>query len=225
MLPCLHLVTSAVSLHSAARSEYLQMEYVRAKEQLRALRSLRDNRSSLAVALPGSESRPLQARAQDSKLEVKLLRRVAALQYELDWAEQHEADSDQYQQGLAALRDEHLRKAQKDIERDVAALGNILQERRQMGEASRLTKNQHNRAARRRKRIRQLIDSMAAWQQLDLRPSPISQLLPVQWTEQVVLGIFKGTFPWKQGAVVGVPALLAEQFRDACAEVSRLICS
>jgi hypothetical protein len=119
------------------------------------------------------------------------------------------------------LRDEHLRKAQKDIERDVAVLGSILQERQQLGEASRLTRNQHNRAARRRKRIRQLVDSMAAWQQLDLPASPVSQLLPARWTEQVVLGIFKGSFPWKQGEDGGVPSLLAEQFRDACAEVRK----
>jgi hypothetical protein len=197
------------------------MEYVRAKERLRAITSLRDNQSSLAVAMPGSESRPLQARASNSKLEHKLLCRVAALQYNLGWDNPPGPDSSEYQQGLAALRDEHLRKAQKDIERDVAVLGSILQERQQLGEASRLTRNQHNRAARRRKRIRQLVDSMAAWQQLDLPASPASQLLPARWTEQVVLDIFKGSFPWKQGEDGGVPSLLAEQFRDACAEVSK----
>lgn len=198
----------------------MQMEYVRAKEQLRALTSLRDNRSSFAVALPGGESRQLQARAQDSKLEHKLLRRVAALQYKLGWEEPPGPGSSEYKQGLVALRDEQLRKAQKDIERDVAVLGTILQERRHLGEASRLTRSQHNRAARRRKRIRQLVDSMKAWQQLDLPASPTSQLLPAQWTEEGILDIFKGTFPWKCGLDTDVPALLAEQFRDACAEVS-----
>lgn len=200
----------------------MQMEYVRAQEQLRALTSLRNNRSSLAVALPGSESRPLQARASDSKLEHKLLRRVAGLQLQLDWDTPHGPGSSYYQQGLAALRDEHLRKAQKDIERDVAVLGSILQERQQLGAASRRTRNQHNRATRRRKRIRQLVDSMAAWQQLDLPASPASQLLPARWTEQITLEIFKGSFPWRQGESGGVPSLLAEQFRDACAEVRQL---
>jgi hypothetical protein len=197
----------------------MQMEFVRAKEQLRAIASLRDNRSSLAVALPGSESRPLQARASNSKLEHKLLCRVAGLQFDLGWDEPAEPSSSVYQEGLAALRDEHLRKAQKGIERDVAVLGSILQERQQLGAASRLTRNQHNRAARRRKRIRQLVDSMAAWQQLDLPASPASQLLPARWTEQVVLDMFKGSFPWKQGEAGGVSSLLAEQFREACAEV------
>jgi hypothetical protein len=147
---------------------------------------------------------------------------VAGLQLQLDWDTPHGPGSSYYQQGLAALRDEHLRKSQKDIERDVAVLGSILQERQQLGAASRRTRNQHNRATRRRKRIRQLVDSMAAWQQLDLPASPASQLLPARWTEQITLDIFKGSFPWRQGETGGVPSLLAEQFRDACAEVRQL---
>jgi hypothetical protein len=180
----------------------MQMEYVRAQEQLRALTSLRNNRSSFAVALPGAESRPLQARASDSKLEHKLLRRVAKLQFQLDWDAPPGRDSSEYQQGLAALRDEHLRKAQKDIERDVAVLGSILQERQQLGAASRRTRNQQNRATRRRKRIRQLVDSMAAWQQLDLPSSPASQLLPTRWTEQITLDLFRGSSLGDRGRMV-----------------------
>lgn len=192
---------------------------MRCTEQLRALKSLQDHRSSLAVALPGAESRALQSRAQDARLVQKLCSRVAALMCDLDFDEPIAQDSSQYQQGLAALRDEQLRKAQADIERDVALLGNILQERQQSGSASSLTRSQQNRAKRKRKRIRQLVDSMAAWQQLDLPDSSTVQQLPTSWTEQVVKNLFKGVFPWKRLPDSDVPAVMAERFREACAEV------
>ena len=133
-------------------------------------------------------------------------------------------DSAQYQQGLAALRDEQVRKAQADIERDVALLSNILQERQQSGAASSLTRSQQNRAKRKRKRIRQLVDSMAAWQQLRLPDSSTMRQLPARWTEAVIKDLFKGVFPWKQLADSDVPAVLAEQFREACAEVRGHVC-
>lgn len=197
----------------------LQLEYVRSSEQLRALKSLQDNRSSLAVALPGAESRALQARAQDARLMEKLCSRVASLMFDLGFDELIAQDSSQYQQGLAALRDEQLRKAQVDIERDVDLLGNILQVRQQSGAASSLTRSQQNRAKRKRKRIRQLVDSMAAWQQLPLPESSTLRQLPARWTESVIKDLFKGIFPWKQLPDSDVPAVLAEQFREACAEV------
>jgi hypothetical protein len=199
------------------------MEYVRNAEQLRAQRSLQQNSSSLAVALPGTEHRALQARAQDKKLQAKLLRRAGQLQVALKRDAPLPVDSQQYKKGLAALRDEQLRKTQREIERDVALLGAITQERRQEGEASKRTRNQQNRAARKRKRIRQLVDSMAAWQRMDLPSSSIVQQLPQEWGEQVVLGLFKGNFPWRQGQDADVSTVLVEQFRDACAEVGMLL--
>jgi hypothetical protein len=200
------------------------MEYVRSEEQLRAQRSLQQNSSSLAVALPGTEHRALQARAQDKKLEDKLLRRVGQLQVALDLDEPLAVGSERYKKGLAALRDEQLRKTQRELEREVALLGSITQERRQEGEASKRTRNQQKRAARKRKRIRQLIDSMAAWQRMDLPSSSTVQQLPQQWGEQNVLALLKGSFPWRQGQDGGVSAVLVEQFRDACAEVGNLVC-
>lgn len=201
----------------------LQVEYVRCTEQLRALKSLHDHRSSLAVALSGAESRALQSKAQDARLMEKLCSRVASLMCDLGFDAPISQDSSQYQRGLAALRDEQLRRAQADIERDVALLGNILQERQQSGAASSLTRSQQNRAKRKRKRIRQLVDSMAAWQQMDLPESSTLQQLPARWTESVIKGLFKGTFPWKQLPDSDVPAVLAEQFREACAEVRCLL--
>lgn len=197
------------------------MEYVRCSEELRALQALKQNSSSLAVALPGAESRALQSRAQDGKLMDKLVRRLAKLQVDLEFdAPLAPADS-QYKQGLSALRDQQVRKIQRDIERDVALLGNIMQERQQSGAASNLTRSQQNRAKRKRKRIRQLIDSIATWQQVDLPSSTVTQQLPARWSEQVVSALLKGTFPWRQSSSGDVPAVLAEQFREACAEVRR----
>jgi hypothetical protein len=94
-----------------------------------------------------------------------------------------------------------------------------MQERQQSGAASSLTRSQQNRAKRKRKRIRQLIDSIATWQQLDLPSSTVTQQLPARWSEQVVSDLLKGTFPWRQSSSGDVPAVLAEQFREACAEV------
>lgn len=196
------------------------MEYVRCSEELRALQALRDNRRSLAVALPGAESRSLQSRAQDVKLLDKLIRRVARLQVTLGYDDPLAVDHPEYIKGLANLRDQQVRKLLKDIQRDVSILGNVLQERTQSGASSSLTRSQQRRAKTRRKRIRQLVDSVAAWQQYDLPSSPITAQLPSEWTVQVMNNLFKGTFPWRQLLDGDVPALLAEQFRDACAEVS-----
>ena len=199
------------------------MEYVRCSEELRALQALKKNSSSFAVALPGAESRALQSRAQDDVLVEKLLRRLAQLQVNLEYDAPLAPDNILYKQGLAAVRDQQVRKIQRDIERDVALLGNILQQRQQSGAASSLTRSQQNRAKHKRKRIRQQLNSIATWQQLDLPSSTVTQQLPGQWSEQMVSDLLKGTFPWRQSATGDVPAVLAEQFREACAEVSALI--
>jgi hypothetical protein len=216
------LCTGNILLTRKFPTLFVQMEYVRCFEELRALQALKDNSRSFAVALPGGESRSLQSRAQDDKLLEKLRRRVAKLQVDLGYEEVLSVDHPEYKQGLAALRDQQVHRLLKDIERDVAVLGSITQERKQSGASSSLTRSQQRRAKSRRKRIRQLVDSVAAWQQYELPASNITGQLPAQWSEQVITSLFKGTFPWKQpadGDAASVPALLAEQFRDACAEV------
>jgi RNase H-fold protein (predicted Holliday junction resolvase) len=147
------------------------MEYVRCFEELRALQALKDNSRSFAVALPGAESRSLQSRAQDDKLLQKPIDRVARLQVKLGHDEALSVDHPEYRQGLAALRDQQVHKLLKDIKRDVAVLGSITQERKQSGASSSLTRSQQRRAKNRRKRIRQLVDSVAAWQQYELHAS------------------------------------------------------
>lgn len=216
--PFLFLLGTTVR-KQAVSSVGVQMDYVRCSEELRALQALKANSSSFAVALPGAESRALQSRALNDQLTVKLVQQMAKLEVEL--GEALAPGDSKYKQGLAALRDQQVRKAQRDIERDAAALGSIMQERQQSGAASRLTRSQQNRAKNKRKRIRQLVNSIAAWQQHDLPSSPVTQQLPASWSDQVVSSLFKGTFPWKQGLSGNVPAVLVEQFREACAEVRR----
>lgn len=203
----------AADMHVSA-----QVEYVRWSEELRGLQALRENRSALAVALPGARSRSLQARAQNNQHIERVKWRLARLMVGLRLDEQLAVDSSQYQQGLAALRDEELLKAQRDIEREVALLGSTIQQRQQSGAASELTRNQDKKKQRRRNRIRELVDSIVGWQQEDLPPSPITQGLPEQWSQQTIRNLEQGIFPWRQQG--GAVELLAEQFRDACAEVN-----
>jgi len=107
------------------------------------------------------------------------------------------------------------------VEREAAALGELTQVRRQLGASCGQTRNQDRRARRRRKRIRQLVDTMQTWQQKNLPPSPVTQHLPAVWTEQAVKQLFGGHFPWQHtaGGPGKLPTLLVERFRDACAEV------
>jgi hypothetical protein len=141
---------------------------------------------------------------------------------QLDLSAPLSEDSAEYQQGLAALRDEQLRHLQQQIEREVAALGELTLGRKQLGAACAQTRNQDRRAKRRRKRIRQLVDTMQTWQQKDLPQSAVTQTLPAVWTEQAIKQLFAGSFPWHQasGGAGRLPVLLVERFRDACAEVS-----
>lgn len=202
-----------------------QAEYVRCSEEESVLCTLQGRRSAVAVALPGTE-RQLQSQAQHDKRVAKLQDRMAVLQVELGWREPLSEGSAEYQQGLSLLRDQQLRHLQQQVEREAAALGEITQMRRGMGESCQQTKNQEKKAQRRRSRIRQLIDTMWAWQQKDLPGSTVTQQLPEQWTEQAIKDLFCGNFPWQQtqGGAGQLPSLLVESFRDACAEVSLLRC-
>ncbi len=198
----------------------LQTEYVRCSEEESVLRALHQRRSALAVALPGTE-RQLHSQAEHDKRVDKLVARLAVLMMQLDLSEPLSEGSAEYQQGLAALRDEQIRHLQQQIEREAAALGELTQVRMQLGAACGQTRNQDRRARRRRKRIRQLVDTMFTWQQKELPPSIVTQNLPAQWTEQAIKQLFSGSFPWHHasGGAEQLPILLVERFRDACAEV------
>lgn len=78
-------------------------------------------------------------------------------------------------------------------------------------------------ATNKRKRVRQLVSVMQTWQQLPASCSSMTAQLPASWTDTEVSKLFKGDYPWQQGhnTILGaVTKLMAERFRDACAEVS-----
>ena len=187
------------------------------------LRTLQDRRSTVAVALPGT-ARQLQSQPEHAKRMSKLLDRMAKILVELQLDAAPAEDSAEYQQGLAALRDQQLRHLQQQVELEAAALGLATQERQQLGAASELTRSLDKRSQARRARIRQLVDTISAWQQRDLPSSPVTELLPQQWTEQDIKQLFSGMFPWQQtaGGAGPLPSQLVDRFRDACAEVSLL---
>lgn len=176
----------------------------------------------MAAALPGT-ARQLQIQAEHAKRVSKLLDRMAKLAVELRLPAPPAGDSAEYQQGLAALRDQQLRHLQQQIEHEAAALGQLTQERQQLGGACALTKSMEKSSKRRRARIRQLVETISAWQQRDLPSSPVTEPLPQQWTEQAIKQLFSGQFPWQQmaGGAGQLPSQLVDRFRDACAEVSR----
>lgn len=205
----------------AATISYPQAEYVRCSEEQSVLHTLQGRRSAVAVALPGTERR-LQSQAEHAKRVARLLKRMAQLTVDLQLQEPLSEGSTEYQQGMAVLRDQQLRHLQQQVEREAAALGEITQVRRGMGESCQQTRNQEKKAQRRRANIRQLVETMCAWQQKDLPDSAVSQQLPAQWTEQAIKQLFSGQFPWQHslGGAGQLPSLLVERFRDACAEVS-----
>lgn len=194
---------------------------MRCSEEESVLRTLQGRRSAVAVALPGTE-RQLQSQAEHAKRVARLLTRMAKLMVDLELHEPLSEGSPEYQQGMSVLRDQELRHLQQQVEHEAAALGEITQSRRAMGESCQQTRNQQRKAQRRRARIRQLVDTMCAWQQKGLPDSAVSQQLPTQWTEQAIRQLFSGQFPWQQtlGGAGQLPSLLVERFRDACAEVS-----
>lgn len=202
---------------------YVQVEYVRADKQRTVLMQLQQNATALSVALPGNEGRTLHARGQDNVRREKLARKLGALMTKLQLADPLQPASPDYQAGLAALRDEELQSLQSEVERHISALAVIKHERQQQGAASSITRSQRKSMQTRRKRVRQLVAVMHSWQVLQAPSSSVVQQLPPQWTEAEVAKLFKGEYPWRQAAAAGangpVAAVLAERFRDACAEV------
>lgn len=213
MLPS--VVLAVVLLHA-------QMEYVRADKQVRVLRHLQEDAAALAVALPGAQGRSLHARGQDTVRCSKLIVKLGGLMTKLGIKQPLQPGSNEYKQGLAALRDEELRSLQADIEKQVSALAVIKHERQQQGAANSITRSQRKMAQNRRKRVRELAAIMHSWQVVDAPSSSVLAQLPNNWTEQEVNNLFKGEYPWRQGqpGLDPVAAVLAEQYMDACAEVT-----
>lgn len=204
----------------------LLVEYVRADKQRIALMQLQQNATALSVALPGNEGRALHARGQDNTRREKLAKKLGELMTKLQLAEPLQPGSPDYQAGLAALRDEELQSLQAEIEKHVSALAVIKHERLQQGAASSITRSQRKSLQNRRKRVRQLVAVMHSWQQLQAPSSSVVQQLPREWTDTEVAKLFQGEYPWRQaaaGAPGPVAAVLAERFRDVCAEEARTI--
>jgi hypothetical protein len=218
--------TACVLPPLSCHAHLLQAEYVRCSEQESVLRTLQDKRSAVAVALPGTE-RQLQSQSEHAKRVSKLQDRMAKLMVDLQLRDPLAEHSPEYQQGLAALRDEQLRHLQQQIEREAAALGEITQARQQMGASDAQTRSQEKKAKRRRTRIRQFVDTICAWQLQDLPASTVTEQLPEQWTEQTIKQLFSGQFPWQQtaGGAGQLPSLLVARFRDVCAEVRECLVS
>jgi hypothetical protein len=180
------------------------------------LATIRDRRKAFAVALPGAEGRVLQGPGQDSKRSQHLQLRMVALLQQLGKDEPLDPEGEEYRTGLAVLRDQQLQGLQTQVEREVAALA-VMQQR---GAVS--TQSHKRRAQGRRKKVKQLIAAMQTWQQTDVASSEAVQQLPAIWGDAEYDGLFAGKFPWRQAGganEAGVSLLLAEQFRDACAEV------
>lgn len=191
--------------------------------ELRALQRLAVDGGAFALALPGADGRALHARGQDGKRVDKITSRMAAILVKLVRDQPLDPKGDEYKTALGLLRDQEVKALEKQIEVQAAGLAALRLERQQAGAASSATRSITKRAAGRRKRIRQLLAVMKTWQQsVDMPPSPVMQCLPAQWKEEVV-GLMKGSFPWRAGygekeLLLG---MLAERYRDACAEVSQ----
>lgn len=205
-------------------AQHAQVDYVRDEKQLRALQHLHSNATAFSVALPGSEGRTLHARGRDTTRQQKLQQKLGALMTKLNITEPLDRSSDEYRAGLAALRDEQLQSLQAEIEKLVSALSVLTYARQQQGAASSITRSQKKQAQSRRTRVRQLVGVMHSWQTEDAPSSSAVEQLPAAWTEAEVTKLFKGEYPWRcgsGGSGAAVAAMLAERFRDACAEVRR----
>jgi hypothetical protein len=201
----------------------IQVDYVRVDQQRTGLLQAQQHATALAMALPGSEGRSLHARGQDVARLQKLAEKLGTLMTKLDMTEPLQQSSAEYKQGLAALRDEQLRSLQAEVEKHVSALAVLVYERQQQGAASSITRSQRKQAQSRRKRVRQLVMMMHSWQVVEAPSSGVVEQLPAAWTDSEVTKLFKGEYPWRLGtsnSSGAVAAVLAERFRDACADVS-----
>jgi hypothetical protein len=202
-----------------------QVDYVRNDKQLRALQQLHSNATALSVALPGNAGRTLHARGQDATRQQKLAEKLGALMTKLNITDPLEPSCGEYKAGLAALRDEQLQSMQAEIEKLVSALAVLKHQRQQQGAASSITRSQKKQAESRRKRVRQLVGMMHSWQVVDAPSSSVVEQLPAAWTEVEVTSCSRastrGGLGHSSGSAGAVAAVLAERYRDVCAEVSQ----
>jgi hypothetical protein len=183
---------------------------------------MQQHATALAVVLPGREGRSLHARGQDTPRLQKLAEKLGSLMTKLGIRDPLQPGSAEYKQGLAALRDEQLKSLQAEVEKHVSALSVLTYERQQQGAASSITRSQRKQAQSRRKRVRQLVALIHTWQVVDAPSSEAVGQLPAVWSDTEVAKLFKGEYPWRPGAADSsgaVAAVLAERFRDVCAEV------
>jgi multidrug efflux pump subunit AcrA (membrane-fusion protein) len=196
----------------------LQVQLVRAHQELKAVQQLKLDSGAFAVALPGAQGRALQARSNDAKRNDRLIKRVSALMVQLQLEFPLDTSTEQYTTALKLLRDQEVQRLQQQVEAEVSALAGLKLDRQQLGSASKLTRLLTQRAARKSNRVRELVTTMRSWQQAANIPrSSVVDQLPT-WSENDIKQLFKGEFPWRTTGG-GVLTALAERYRDACAEV------
>lgn len=182
------------------------------------MQRVKQDSSAFAVALPGAQGSALQARSNDERRNDRLSTRMSKLLSKLKLPFPVDDSTDEYKAALSSLRDAEVVQAQQQIEAEVSALAALRLDRTRSGSASKVTRSLIKRAERRRNRVRGLVATISRWQQAEnISSSVIVERLPA-WSEGDIKQLFTGVYPWRATGG-GVLAVLAEQYRDACAEV------
>jgi hypothetical protein len=196
-----------------------QVDLVRADQEYKAVQQVRQQSSAFAVALPGAQGSALQARSNDAKRNQRLAMRISKLLMQLQMQPPIDDSTEEYKAALSSLRDAEVMQVQQQIEAEVSALAALRLNRRRLGFANKITRALTKSATRRRNRVQGLVAVISRWQQAQNIPSSsVMGQLPAAWSEADIKKLFTGTYPW-QATGGGVLSVLAEQYRDACAEV------
>lgn len=200
----------------------LQVAYVRADKEVKALERFEQDGGAFAIALPGAEGRALRAKSMDTAHIKRLKEQRLQLRVKLLLPVEPAENSPQYQAALRCLAEEEVMHVQGLIEKEVSGIAALRTERVAAGAACKQSRSVDKRLQRRRRRVRQHLAVLAAWRKEPAaHDSEIMQMLPQTWAEDAVLEVFKGVFPWRLNNSTH-PALahLAVQYRDALTEVS-----
>ena len=174
--------------------------------------------AAVAALAPERQGSALQARSNDERRNNRLTSRMSKLMVKLQLPFPVDNSTDKYKAALSSLRDAEVVQAQQQIEAEVSALAALRLDRKRSGSASKVTQSLIKRAERRRNRVRGLVGTISRWQQAEnISSSVIVEQLPA-WSEGDIKQLFTGVYPWRATGG-GVLAVLAEQYRDACAEV------
>jgi multidrug efflux pump subunit AcrA (membrane-fusion protein) len=212
---CFSVVTAKCMLIAACA----QVDLVRAHQEYKAVQHVKQQSSAFAVALPGAQGSALQARSNDAKRNERLVTRISKLLMKLQMQPPIDNSTAEYKAALSSLRDAEVMQAQQQIEAEVSALAALRLDRQRLEFASKITRSLTKRATRRRNRVRGLVAVISRWQQATNIPSSsVMGRLPAAWSEADIKQLFTGSYPW-QATGGGVLSVLAEQYRDACAEV------